>query len=138
MRKCPLCDYEGNSSYVVHQTELVYSMPPIEPLVEGHVMILPRAHKSLENLSTEELLGIRDMISRLKDRLKSLYPSKHPLMISQTDTVHSTIPGHVHFHLIPSQANVRDLMASYDHSIPARRRLPISELEKMAAVLKEP
>lgn len=133
---CQLCKYADYKPRIVHETDLVYSMIPNAPLLEGHVLVLPKKHKIMQALSAEELMALADMTGSLKDKLKTLYPLKHPLLVSQMDTMHSTIPGHFHYHLIPSGVNIRELVANSDSSISSRKELPIRELERMAILLR--
>tara|TARA_Y100000310_G_scaffold330886_1_gene403351 strand:- start:550 stop:963 length:414 start_codon:yes stop_codon:yes gene_type:complete len=136
MSDCPLCYDKVEVSRVVYSTPNVYSMIPISPLMNGHAMVLPKDHKKIEDLSPIETMEIHDMLIILKDRLVSLDSDKHPMIVTLTDTDHSSIRDHFHYHIIPSKGNIRELMAAYDKDIPENKKLDSSELEKMAVLLR--
>jgi len=121
----------------VYKSENVYSIVPYAPMALGHVMILPYRHTRFEELNIEELLQLRDMSSRLKDKLVELYPTAPPLFVSVMDTSHASIPDHFHYHLIPSAVKLSELLAAYHHTDAKRVILPASELELMAQRLRE-
>lgn len=126
-----------NENYrIIERTERVYSIIPITPLVEGHSMVLPVRHTLMEDLFPEELIEINEMLSHLKNKLVELYPLRHPIIATLSDTKHASIPGHVHYHLIPSEVNMRGLMAAYDSSISINKKTEIIELERMAKLLR--
>tara|TARA_Y100000310_G_scaffold165412_1_gene165143 strand:- start:1493 stop:1906 length:414 start_codon:yes stop_codon:yes gene_type:complete len=136
MSNCPLCYTEVEGSRIVYSTHNVYSMIPIAPLVEGHAMILPKSHKKFEDVSSEELNEMKDMLTTLKDRLVSSYHDKHPIIVTLTDTDHSSVKDHFHYHIIPSSGNIRQLMAKFDESVSENERLDLSRLEEMAILLR--
>lgn len=133
---CALCAIHTQDDRVVERGEEVYSIIPHAPLAEGHVMILPYRHARFEELTIYELLSLRDMAGRLKDRLMELDLTKPPMLVSMLDTRHASIPDHFHYHLIPSEVNMRKLLSHYDSSIPENRVLLESELERMARQLR--
>ena len=136
MEDCPFCDLGSQEKYIVYQTAHAYSLIPLAPLLEGHVMVLPKRHTTMEDLTSDELREINDMLFRLKEHLKRLYPSNPPLIATTTDTRHSSRPGHFHYHLIPSEVNLRVLWSTYYEEVPENKRLDDSELGRMAKKLR--
>lgn len=133
---CGLCNAVFENYRVVRNTGLVYSVIPIAPLVEGHVMVLPIRHTRFQDMTKDEVYEAHQMICDLIGKLKVRYPAGHPLLGSVTDTDHAQIPDHGHYHLIPSSANFRTLMANYDPSIPRNKKLEQPELERLAVLLR--
>tara|TARA_Y100000031_G_C8163505_1_gene358201 strand:+ start:134 stop:547 length:414 start_codon:yes stop_codon:yes gene_type:complete len=136
MDECPLCYDQIEESRLVYSTPNVYSMIPISPLTSGHAMVLPKSHKKFEELSFEEFSEMRGLLAILKNRLVSLYPDKHPIIVTLTDTDHSSIKDHFHYHITPSRGNLRQLMAKFDENVKEDERLDPSKLEEMAASLR--
>lgn len=133
---CKLCVLHQEENRVVYKAEKVYSIIPHAPMSVGHVMILPYRHTRFEELNIEELLQLRDMSGKLKDKLVELYPSTPPIFISVMDTAHASIPDHFHYHLIPSKTRFSELLAAYYGRSAERVILPESELELMAQRLR--
>jgi diadenosine tetraphosphate (Ap4A) HIT family hydrolase len=136
MNDCYLCEGVNQDYRVVERNESVYSMIPIAPLVEGHVMILPRRHIKMEQLEAKEHIELSKILCKLKDKLVKLYHPKDPIISTLSDTIHASIPEHFHYHIFPSEVNMRGLMSAYDANIPENERLNESELERMAVMLR--
>lgn len=135
--KCALCQAVNESYRLIERTDTVYSIIPIAPLIEGHAMVLPIRHTTMENLTQKELVELNQQLNYLKDCLKLLYPLKHPMIVTTTDTAHSSIPDHFHYHLIPSEVKFSNLMAAHNPKINKNRQeAEISELERMAKILR--
>lgn len=133
---CGLCTAVNEDYRIIERTERAYSMIALTPLVEGHTMVLPRRHTKMEGLTPEELVEMNAMMTRIKDKQVALYPNMHPIIACLSDTQHSSISDHLHYHLIPSEANIRKLMATYDPNIPEHQRADPEELERMATLLR--
>jgi len=134
--QCSLCTINQEDYRIVERAPKVYSIIPNAPFTPGHVMILPYRHTVFEGINGEELSQLRDMSCRLKGKLVALYPRTPPIFTSMLDTIHASVPDHLHFHLIPSPVNIIALLASYYKITPERRILPRSELEKLAQQLR--
>lgn len=133
---CPLCIAVVNEQYrFVREDDLVYAMIPIAPLMEGHVMVLPKRHTKMEDLTSEELESLNNMVADLKDKLKEMYPEKPPIIATLSDTKHAAIPEHFHYHIVPSEGKLRKLISTY-HNIAEDQKAEPSELEQMAMRLR--
>ena len=132
---CNLCTIVQEEYRVVALEERVYSIVPYTPLVEGHVMVVPRRHVWQHDLEADELREMNQMIVTLKNKLIVLYPQQHPLIWAASDTQHASIPDHFHYHLVPSAQNLRELISSY-FNIPVSREQPPADLERRARLLR--
>ena len=140
MNNCPLCLIPQDIAQqyrVVKINDLVYSVIPKEPLVEGHVLVLPRRHVCMRDLTAEESLALNMEIDALKEKLVDLYPTTPPFIAAMSDTKHASIPEHLHYHLVPFAVGLRTLIHGYDSHIPERRVAEHSEIERMASLLRE-
>lgn len=137
MKNCGLCQGTREEYRLVQRTELVYAIIPREPMREGHMLILPQRHVKLEKVTLAELAQLRDVTVQIKDRLFNLYPSAPPYLYSVTDTPHASIPEHLHFHILPYEANLRTLLAHYSPALIREREIAsLSEIEQMALTLR--
>lgn len=137
MNECGLCTAAGDTYRQVQLEELVYAMIPREPMREGHLLLLPKRHAKMEDLTLSELAQLRDLAVMMKNRLLKLYPSEPPYLYSVMDTPHASIPEHFHYHCLPFRPNLRTVLAFYAPSaIQERRTAPRSEIEHMALKLR--
>ena len=132
---CALCTIVDETYRVVELGIRVYSIIPEAPVVEGHVMVVPRRHVLQQELNGDELMEINNMVVRLKDKLVQLYSQQHPLIVVSSDTSHASVPDHFHEHLVPSEVDLRYLMAKY-YGLPAKQRGLPSDLERRAKLLR--
>ena len=139
MTDCALCEIpsrEEEQGRIIHDTGLVYSIMNFEPLHQGHVMVIPRRHARLGSLTHAENYEFSLELLHLTNRLLELYPSEPPITWSVSDTPHASIPGHFHYHIAPSAAGMRDLMAGYYPKVSFRQRAHLEYLEQMAVRLR--
>lgn len=137
MSICPLCEIPEKEPYrVVRNNDLVYAAIPHAPVTEGHVIVLPKRHTLLRELTTAELVSLNETIEELKDRLVELNPKRHPFISTMSDTMHASVPAHCHYHLMPSWYNLRVLYECRDQKILTNTPLEALVLEEMAQRLR--
>jgi diadenosine tetraphosphate (Ap4A) HIT family hydrolase len=134
---CGLCKGKEEKELIILENELATSFIPFAPLSKGHVLILPKRHALYEDLTKEEHLSIVEISCKLKDRLKVLMPNQQPLLFSVTDTNHGTIPEHMHFHLVPSKYNIRELIAK-THDVDERKNVSYEVMKEMTEEIRKP
>ena len=120
MLECPICysNKVDDPGFVCENTS-AYAFVPTSPILLGHLLILPKRHAKLSDLTEIELLDIQQLIEKMKVTLLKLAEAlpeikgHEPMLVSMMDTMHASIPEHFHFHLIPSKNKIRDLIESY-------------------------
>jgi len=106
---CVLCSELLAKSRTIKETEHTYSLVCKHPLMDGHVMVLPkRCLKQLDAFTKEESKDFLAHIHWLRARVKEVY-GKDPLVV-QNFGKHSTQP-HIHYHIFPSDCGIRALVA---------------------------
>ncbi len=97
----PFCG-KGILSEVFLETRHFLAVPNIRPILPGHVVVFPKRHAaSLLELDDEEMLDMREMLSRLLPTLLRLYVSgSYNLAVNQGESAGMTI-GHLHLHVLP-------------------------------------
>ncbi|MBI2669519.1 hypothetical protein HYX14_06790 [Candidatus Woesearchaeota archaeon] len=139
MTDCALCEIpsrEEDQGRIIRVTNLAYSVMNYEPLMEGHALVIPRRHTRLGDLTLKEACAINEELVSLTDRLLALYPHAPPIIWTVSDTPHASIPSHFHYHIIPSEVGVRNLMANFYPHISSRKRAEKEELEQIASKLR--
>jgi len=137
MKECPLCTILHKQIFrVIEENDGAYSFVPFEPQYEGHILVLPKRHAKLTELTAKELVAVRDLAVKLKNRLVELYPEAHPVIYTVTDTMHASIPQHFHYHIQPTKDDLRKVFASHYPGISIKKRASDAELERMANLIK--
>jgi len=86
-------------SYKVAESDKYYAFLDINPLVEGHVLVIPREETDyLFDLSDDELGGIMAFARKVAKAIKRTVPCKRVGMA----VIGFDVP-HAHIHLIPLQ-----------------------------------
>jgi len=106
--QCELCNSQKEEYRLISQSSKVFCIANREMIRPGHVMILPKRHvTALHNLNAEESEEVLQMIGKTITKLKETY-NEDPIVFLNTGS-HST-QAHLHFHIIPSNKGLRNLM----------------------------
>lgn len=91
-------------AYVVYEDEQVISFLDIDPIHEGHVLIVPKQHvDSIEKLSDDEIIDIMGVARKIVVALKDIY-GNDGYSIMQNGGKFCDY-GHAHFHVFPRYDN---------------------------------
>ena len=129
---CPLCDLSKQE--VVYQDDYCFCTVILEPLKDGHLMILPKRHVTdLADLKPEESQSIMKLLGRLSKIIPEVY-SEDPIIFMNLGK-HSTQP-HIHFHILPSKGGLRHLFSEYE-KLPFRKKATFQELKKISNKIRK-
>ena len=91
-------------AHVVYEDEQLISFLDIDPIHEGHVLIVPRKHvDSIENLSDDELIDIMSVARKVVVALKDVYGNEGYTIMQNGGKFCDF--GHAHFHVFPRYDN---------------------------------
>ncbi len=91
-------------AHVVYEDEQLISFLDIDPIHEGHVLIVPRKHvDSIENLSDDELIDIMSVARKVVVALKDVYGNEGYTIMQNGGKFCDY--GHAHFHVFPRYDN---------------------------------
>ena len=128
---CPLCDLSKQE--IVYQDDHCYCVVIIEPLKDGHLMVLPKRHVvNLEDLEPQESHAILKLLGRLGKTISEVY-DEDPIIFMNLGK-HSTQP-HIHFHILPSKGGLRHLFSEYE-KLPFRKKATPRELKNISNKIK--
>ena len=109
-------------SYKVNEDEKYYAFLDINPLVEGHVLVIPKEETDyLFDLSDEDMSGIMLFSKKVATSIQKVIPCKRVGMA----VIGFDVP-HAHIHLIPMQG-----MQDIDFTRP-RLKLSQDEFQSIA------
>jgi len=99
---CPFCNPDLVKYQGFYESSHVLGLFNYRPVLEGHVLILPKRHvERLEDLTTEEFIEIKEAITKIHTAAKNVYGKNDYLLIIQNGKDAGQTVPHVHFHLIP-------------------------------------
>ena len=99
---CVFCKIINKQSpaHIVYEDSLVISFLDIEPIHEGHVLIVPKQHvDSIDKLPEDTLGSIMSVAKRMVVALKEIYGNEG-YSIMQNGGKYCDF-GHAHFHVFP-------------------------------------
>ena len=97
VKKCPFCDYAGPSK-ILASSATSFVIEPLEPCVEGHLLVIPKKHIThlWEDLETSAEL-MKDVCSTI---LSKGYNGRCNVIVNDGRDAGQTVM-HVHVHLVP-------------------------------------
>ena len=98
---CPICSVSGNRVWI--ESEHAIAFPANEPLVDGHTIVVPRAHvASIHALPIAAQKGVWALVSEVRDRLRTGLVPDGGFAIGFVDGLTETEPvPHTVIHVIP-------------------------------------
>jgi len=106
MEKCVFCEIINKKSpaHIVYEDDMVVSVLDIEPINEGHVLILPKHHvDTIDKLSDEMLSAVMRLAKKIVPALKEMYGNEGYSMMQNGGKFCDF--GHAHFHVFPRYEN---------------------------------
>ena len=103
---CVFCEIIKRKSpaHIVYENDKLISFLDIEPINEGHVLIVPKQHvDTIEELSDETLTDIMGVAKKIVTALKDIYGNEG-YSIMQNGGKFCDF-GHAHFHVFPRYDN---------------------------------
>lgn len=104
-----MCDFckiinKQLSAHIVYEDEQLISFLDIDPIHEGHVLIVPKKHvDSIEKLSDDELIDIMSVARKVVIKLKDVYGNEGYSIMQNGGKFCDY--GHAHFHVFPRYDN---------------------------------
>lgn len=100
---CKLANEQG-AAHVVYENEYVTCLLDIDPMNEGHLLILPKKHYvDVEELDSDTAASIMSSSARLANVLKQLF-QPDGITIIQNGGFFNDL-GHYHMHVFPRYQN---------------------------------
>lgn len=130
---CPFCG-DKEPGRVVCGNDLAFCLVNIEPLKDGHVMVIPRRHVTrLSEMTQEEAKAVNILTDQMVDLLLREF-GENPAIHTNSGG-HKTQP-HVHVHVLPAKGALRDHFVAHEN-LPFRVRKSLEEVAAMATRLRE-
>lgn len=124
-------------SFKVYEDERVYAFADINPLSEGHTLIIPKAHaENLGDISEEDLTAIHRVSKKVFYAMQEALEADGVALVQANGKAVSQIVMHYHLHLIPRKKSAPELKVTQWELIPGDMDAIKGVSEKIATALK--
>lgn len=101
--ECAFCQKEILNRQTFAKENGAIGMLTYKPCTPGHVLIIPERHvERFEDLTSEEIAAIGEMIKKVDLAVRNAYGNTDYLLLQKNGTSAGQSVPHVHFHYIPS------------------------------------
>ncbi|ORX89627.1 HIT-like protein [Basidiobolus meristosporus CBS 931.73] len=111
----------------VIETDLSYAFMDIQPLSEGHTLIIPKYHAQFAHEVPDEYLA--DMLPLAKKVALAIGAKNYNILQNNGSLAHQVVP-HVHFHVIPKPNEAEGLGIRWPAKSPS-----IDEVKKSSEAI---
>ena len=130
---CEMCETMA-SERLIYKDSLVFAIPNLFAVNEGHIMVLPVRHVTKdEDLTDKERLAIQKAVERFAAIAGSMFEDSP--IVAKNYGKNSSQP-HLHWHILPSPLGLRD-MYSKAFGVPWNKEKTGEELERIAKAYRE-
>ncbi len=131
--ECVLCSKRDNETEVLYKDEHVFIALNIEPVKDGHVLILPLRHaENLSDLTPDEARAFLGAIDKCMRMVEKEF-GEGPMCFVNGWKFRSQ--PHLHAHVLPSKGGLRHLYMAAEGTAH-RVRKDLAELEPMHKKLR--
>lgn len=106
MGSCIFCDIVNGliNPIYVYQDELIAAFMDIEPINDGHILVIPKQHRlDLDELAYEEMVRIMEISKVIVSVLKEVFELDGYSMMQNGGEFNDI--GHYHMHIFPRYRN---------------------------------
>ena len=137
MNDCIFCQLDKHRKHVIYEDEWIYVIHDKYPVVEGHLLVIPKKHyENITEMPDNELADLIKIVKKMELMLMEKMDVKgftikqnwQPFVKNNHLVIH-----HVHFHIIPRQLND----AYVRKGKLERMEISESEIKKIVERIKE-
>jgi histidine triad (HIT) family protein len=123
--------------FKVYEDDRVLAFADINPITEGHTLIIPKAHaENLFEISEEDIAAIHLASKKIADAIKSALDPVGIAVLQLNGRGVNQVVMHYHLHLIPRTANAPELKMTAWELVPGNMDAVKRTSEKIAAALQ--
>ncbi len=99
---CPFCENSEIGERTIIEDEFAKAFPSIQPIVPGHILIIPKRHVSkFEDLNKDELDSVFKLMDLIKKALTKIFDAEgFNIAWNESETAGQSVP-HFHLHIVP-------------------------------------
>lgn len=137
MQDCIFCKIVKKElpAFIFYEDESVIGFLDINPLVEGHTLVVPKTHyESIFDIDEEALQKIISVSQKISKRIKEALRVEGVNLINASGVVAGQSVPHFHLHIIPRKAEDEINLASWWRS--KVKEMDKEKLKELAEKLK--
>lgn len=137
MQDCIFCKIVKKElpAFIFYEDEFVIGFLDINPLVEGHTLVVPKTHyESIFDIDEEALQKIISVSQKISKRIKEALRVEGVNLINASGVVAGQSVPHFHLHIIPRRAGDEINLASWWRS--KVKEVDKEKLKELAEKLK--
>jgi len=139
MEDCPFCKIVKGEipSFKVYENDAVLAFEDINPISDGHTLIIPKRHaENLWEISNEDLTAIHLASKKVAQAIKEALKPAGVAVLQLNGRGVNQVVMHYHLHLMPRNEESTELsVTSWDFK-PGEMEAIKETAEKIAAALK--
>ena len=126
MQDCELCNSIDEDYRVISENDSCFCILNLEPIKEGHVMILPKRHiQSMEEMTEKESKDFFKLADQMIRLIERIYSNKAIIFFNSSGL---KTQNHIHAHIVYLKEGLREVLSKSEKT-PTRRRAQKNELE---------
>ncbi len=139
---CDFCENPEIDSRVIIENEFAKAFPSIQPIVPGHILIVPKRHAvKFEDLNSKEVESIFELAEIIKKALvKTFNAEGFNIAWNENEIAGQSIP-HFHLHIVPRRKDDRGIYEyeprKFLYRPGSRADSPMKELLEVAKIIKD-
>ncbi|MBW1889563.1 MAG: HIT family protein [Deltaproteobacteria bacterium] len=123
-------------SFKVYEDDRVYAFADINPISEGHTLIIPKAHaENLGEISDEDLVAIHRVSKKMYHAMQKTLGAGGIALVQANGRAVNQVVMHYHLHLIPRKDSQPRLAATQWDLVPGDMDTIKAVSAKIAAAL---
>jgi histidine triad (HIT) family protein len=139
---CVFCDDENVQKRIIVENELAFAFPSNQPIVIGHVLVVPkRCISNFENLTNIEKMAIFELTDKLKLSMTQTFGCKGFNFAWNEGQIAGQTVNHFHLHILPRKEGDKGVYNYEPRKFlyrPGNRQVSRQkELENIARLIKE-
>ncbi len=123
-------------SFKVYEDDRVYAFADINPISEGHTLIIPKAHaENLGEISDEDLVAIHRVSKKMYHAMQKTLGAGGIALVQANGRAVNQVVMHYHLHLIPRKDSQPRLAATHWDLVPGDMDTIKAVSERIAAAV---
>jgi len=123
-------------SFKVYEDDRVYAFADINPISDGHTLIIPKSHaENLGDIAEDDLMAIHRVSQKMFHAMRSALGADGVALMQANGKSVNQVVMHYHLHLIPRRNSESRLAATSWELVPGDMAVIKTTSEKLAKAL---